>query len=189
MKCEVERTKSIAPNSNLFSCEHLYTHPQRWKPLRFRGGSSACVPFLRSAGTSIELHRYSWHTKLSKSISSPIFFANFSHFSRKTMANHTKIIRLLWFFPTEFRTAMSNPRPACGPGEGFVRPSKLFIIVYVQDNDSLSLFWSSQIRHFRCSRLYCLVGRSWQFHHRLLALQPQGVEPHQKAYRQVCKLL
>jgi len=113
----------------------------------------------------------------------------FSQIFLKTMANHTKIIRLLWFFPTEFRTAMSNPRPACGPGEGFVRPSKLFIIVYVQDNDSLSLFWSSQIRHFRCSRLYCLVGRSWQFHHRLLALQPQGVEPHQKTYRQVCKLL
>jgi len=35
---------------------------------------------------------------------------------------------------------MANPQPACGPGERFVRPSKRFIIVYVQDNDSLSLF-------------------------------------------------
>jgi len=38
------------------------------------------------------------------------------------------------------RPAMSNPRAACGLVEVFLRPSKLFIIMYVEYNDRLSSF-------------------------------------------------
>jgi len=37
------------------------------------------------------------------------------------------------------KPAMSNPRAAYGPVEGIFRPSRLFIIVCLQYNDSLSL--------------------------------------------------
>jgi len=33
---------------------------------------------------------------------------------------------------------MYNPRAACGPVEGFVRPSKRVIVVYVPYNDELT---------------------------------------------------
>jgi len=40
------------------------------------------------------------------------------------------------------RPAMSNPRPACGPVEGFVRPSLGFgCSRSIPHTDNLSLFW------------------------------------------------
>jgi len=49
------------------------------------------------------------------------------------------------------RPAMSNPRAACGPLEGFVRPSLgcrcSKSILY---SDNLFLFWWSWISHFWC---------------------------------------
>jgi len=45
--------------------------------------------------------------------------------------------------------AMSNPRSACGPVEGFVRPSLGFhCSKSTLDTDSLSFFWQSWIWHF-----------------------------------------
>jgi len=43
------------------------------------------------------------------------------------------------------RTAMSNPRAAYGPVEGFVRPSLVFAVVSVLHTDNLSLFEYSWI--------------------------------------------
>jgi len=43
---------------------------------------------------------------------------------------------------------MSNPRTACGPVEGFVRPTKFFIIVYVQHNSTCHYFYHLNIDIF-----------------------------------------
>jgi len=64
---------------------------------------------------------------------------------------HSYILTVLPWRCCWCRSAMSNPRAACGPVEGFVRPSLAFrCIKNILHTENLSLFWLSWIRHFWC---------------------------------------
>ena len=84
------------------------------------------------------------------------FARNCGNFSE--LCTNTTILYYCILHPNSL-AAMSNPRTACGLVEGFVRSSKLFIIVYVQYSDNLSLFWYLKFDIFDAVVLECLFIR------------------------------